>query len=55
MPELKEYTFTIGGVETTLQLDDADAKRYQTLYGDQAKQAAPANKARTASDKSGGN
>ena len=43
---MKEYTVTINGVEHTMQLDDANAKR----YGDAAKAvstkqaAAPKNK-----------
>lgn len=47
----KEYTVTIGGVEHTLLLSSEDAKR----YGDDAvetKQAEPANKSRTAQNKS---
>lgn len=46
----KEYTVKIGGVEHTLLLSSEDAER----YGDDAvlvKQAEPANKSRTASNK----
>jgi hypothetical protein len=62
MAELKEYTFTIDGIERTVQLDEDDAKRYQDLYGDQPepdgtgdllKQAGASNKSRSASNKAG--
>jgi len=56
MADLKEYTVNINGVETTMQLDADDLKRYQAIHGeDNVKQAQVANKARSASDKSGGN
>lgn len=52
---MREYEVTIGGLQHTLQLDDADAAR----YGDQARpvetKQAPAskNKARTVKNKAG--
>lgn len=52
MAELKEYVVNTGGIDTTVQLSDEDAKR----YGEHAKPAtkaalAPANKARAAANK----
>lgn len=49
---MKEYTVTIGGIEHTVQLTDEDAKRLGAKPVE-TKQAAPANKARTASNKKG--
>lgn len=46
---VSEYTVTLNGIEYTMQLNDADAKR----YGDAAVKAAgaPASKARTPQNK----
>lgn len=48
---MKEYTVVIGGIEHTLQLNDADAKRLGAVETKVA--PGPANKSRTASNKKG--
>jgi hypothetical protein len=53
---MKEYTIDIAGLPHTVLLDDAEAKRIgaKPVQRVEAKQApAPANKARTAPNKSG--
>lgn len=47
---MKEYTVVINGVEHTMQLDAEDAKRLDATEVKAA--SAPANKARTAKNKS---
>lgn len=50
--ELKPYKVERNGIETTVQLSDADAEKQGLKAAPKSKQAtAPANKAKTASDK----
>lgn len=55
MAETKEYTVTIGGLEHTMLLDDLDAERMGAKPVEAKAAVKPANKARTAQNKSGGN
>lgn len=55
MAETKEYTVIIGGLEHTLLLDAADAERIGATPVEAKAAPKPANKARTAQSKSGGN
>lgn len=52
---VKRYDVEINGVQTTLLLNDADAKARGLLKESESKQAkAPANKSRSASNKGNG-
>lgn len=54
MAELREYNVKIGQHETTMQLNDEDAKRFggdATLVEPEGKSHKPQNKARTAQNK----
>lgn len=48
---MKKYTVVIGGIEHTMQLSDADAKRYDAQPVAE-KKSEPENKARTPKNKS---
>lgn len=49
---MKEYTVTIGGVDHTMQLSDEDAKRMDAKPVSTKAADAPANKSRSAKNKS---
>lgn len=48
---MREYTVEVNGIEHTFQLDDADAKRLGVSEAKSKAAPAPANKARSASNK----
>lgn len=51
MANLKEYDYTINGVEFTAQLDEEDVDRYEKAGISIKEHKAPANKSRTATTK----
>ena len=52
---MKEYIIDIAGLPHTVLLDDAEAKRLNAKPVETKQATAPANKARTPQNKSGGN